>query len=75
MEDVPLGEGVVVVVGAELRQCPIGDVFAAVCAVFVVECKTENIVQLEPKPPVIMCSGMQLTMRQGKAFSDFLVIN
>ena len=36
VEDVPFGDGVVLVVGSELRQCPIGDVFAAVCAVFVV---------------------------------------
>jgi hypothetical protein len=34
VEDVPLGDGGVVVVGAELNECPVGDVLAAVGAVF-----------------------------------------
>jgi hypothetical protein len=34
IEDVPFGDRVVPVVGAELSECPIGDVFAAVGAVF-----------------------------------------
>ncbi len=33
VEDVPLGDGGVAVVGAELFESPIGDVFAAVAAV------------------------------------------
>ena len=36
VEDVPLADGVVFVVRAELRQCPIGDIFAAICAILVV---------------------------------------
>ena len=43
VEDVPLGDGVVFVVRAELRQCPIGDVFAAICAIFVVDVKREAL--------------------------------
>ena len=43
VEDVPLGDGVVFVVRAELRQCPIGDVFAAICATFVVGVKREAL--------------------------------
>ena len=34
MEDVPLGDGVIVVMGAELLQGPVGEVFPAVGAVF-----------------------------------------
>jgi hypothetical protein len=34
VEDVPLGDGGVVVVGAELNECPVGDVLAATGAVF-----------------------------------------
>ena len=36
MEDVPLGDGFVSVMGAELFQRPIGDVLAAVFTIFVV---------------------------------------
>ena len=36
VEDVPFCDGVVVVMGTEVCQCPIGDVFTAVCAVLVV---------------------------------------
>ena len=35
-EDVPLGDGVVGVVGSEFRQCPIGDVLLSVGAIFIV---------------------------------------
>ena len=35
-EDVPLGDGVVGVVGSEFRQCPIGDVLLSVGAVLIV---------------------------------------
>src|SRR5438552_12513501 len=34
MEDVPLGDGAVIVAGAELFERPVGDVLAAVGAVF-----------------------------------------
>ena len=34
MEDVPLGDGVIVVMGAKLLQGPVGEVFPAVGAVF-----------------------------------------
>ena len=36
MEDVPLRDGVIAVVFSEFCQCPIGDVFLAVCAVLIV---------------------------------------
>ena len=36
VEDVPLGDGIVSVVGSEVCQCPIADIFLAVCAVLVV---------------------------------------
>ena len=43
MEDVPLGDCVVAVVGAELCQCPIGDVFAAVPPVLIVGVEGEAL--------------------------------
>ena len=43
VEDVPFGDGVILVVRAELRQCPIGDVFAAVCAVLLVGVERERL--------------------------------
>ena len=36
VEDVPLSDGVIVVVGSEFRQRPIGDILLSVCAVFIV---------------------------------------
>ena len=43
VEDVPLGDSVILVVRSEFGQCPIGDVFAAVRAVFVVGVKGETL--------------------------------
>ncbi len=43
IEDVPFGDGVVVVVGTELRECPIGDVLAAVGAVGIVDVERETL--------------------------------
>ena len=43
MEDVPLGDGVVIVVGSEFCQCPIGDVLSSVRAVFVVGVEGETL--------------------------------
>ena len=43
VEDVSFGDCLVLVVPSELPQRPIGDVFAAVCAVFVVGVERESI--------------------------------
>ena len=43
VEDVPLGDGVVAVVGAEAIEGPVGDVFAAVGAVLVVGVQGEAL--------------------------------
>ena len=43
VEDIPLGDGVVAVVGAEAVQRPGGDVFAAVAAVLVVGVEGEAL--------------------------------
>ena len=43
MEDVPFGEGVVSVAGLKRCQRPIRDVFAAVCAIFVVGVEGEAL--------------------------------
>ena len=43
VEDVPLGDGLIVVVGSEFRQCPIGDVLLAVCAVLIVGIEGEGL--------------------------------
>ena len=43
VEDVPLGDGVVAVVGSEFYQCPIGDVFASVGAVLIVGVEGEAL--------------------------------
>ena len=43
VEDVPLADGVVAVVVAELLQGPVGDVLAAVAAVFVVDVEGEAL--------------------------------
>ena len=43
MEDVPLGDGVIVVMGAELLQGPVGEVFPAVGAVFGVDVEGEAL--------------------------------
>jgi len=43
MEDVPLGDGGVVVVGAELFESPVGDVLAAVGAIFGVGVEREAL--------------------------------
>ena len=43
VKDVPLGDGVIAVMRLEFCQCPIGDVFAAVCAVFVIGVEWETL--------------------------------
>ena len=43
VEDVPLGDGVVAVVGSEFCQCPIGDVFLSVRAILVVGVEGEAL--------------------------------
>ena len=43
VEDIPLGDGVVAVVGAEAVEGPVGDVFAAVAAVLVVGVEGEAL--------------------------------
>ena len=43
VEDVPLGDGVVGVMGSEFRQRPIGDVLLSVCAVLVVGVEGEAL--------------------------------
>ena len=43
VEDVPLGDDVVAVVGSEFRQCPIGDVFVSVGAVLIVGVEWETL--------------------------------
>ena len=43
VEDVPLGEGIVAVMRAECRQCPVGDVFSAVRSIFVVDIEGEAL--------------------------------
>ena len=47
VEDVPLGDGRVVVAGAELFEGPVSDVLAAVRAVFSVGVKGETLILLE----------------------------
>ena len=49
VEDVPLGDGVVCVMRLKFCQCPIGDVFAAVCAVFVVSVERERLLWISIK--------------------------
>ena len=46
VEDVPLGDGGVVVVGAELFEGPVRDVLAAVGAVFGVGVEGENLASM-----------------------------
>ena len=43
VKDVPLGEGVILVMGSELCQCPIGDVVASVCAIRIVDVEGEAL--------------------------------
>ena len=43
VEDVPFGDGVVVVMRSEFCQCPIGDVLTSVCAVLVVDVEGEAL--------------------------------
>src|ERR1035438_5977677 len=48
VEDIPLGDGGVVVVGAELFEGPVGDVLAAVSAVFGVGVVGETLARPAP---------------------------
>ena len=43
VEDVPLGDGIVAVMHAEVLQRPIGNVFAAVSAIFIVDVEGEAL--------------------------------
>ena len=66
VEDVPFGEGVVLVVGSEVCQCPIGDVFTSVCAVFVVGVERKTLRIGDPKPPAITFTGISIAHQTNK---------
>ena len=59
VEDIPLGDGVVAVVGAEAVHRPVGDVFAAVAAVLVVGVEGEALESIN-WPRVCARSGNQI---------------
>ena len=59
VEDVPLGDGVIAVMGSEFRQHPIGDVLLPVGAVLVVGVKGEGLLWIGIKIQIRNTSAHQ----------------
>ena len=74
VEDVPLADGVVAVVGAEAIQRPVGDVFAAVAAVLVVGVVGEALESIN-WPRVCASSGIRIRHQSTELCAKAVITN